>query len=100
MKNTKASSNDLTNMSLIKMFIIRDTEAQICHTPFFNRSTTVAKRMVASTVNNPESLIHDYPNQFQLHLIGYYDDTTGNVTLIEGDTLICQLDSLKKDVPK
>lgn len=73
------TNNKLTNMTLLKIFVIKDTKANIYHTPFFNRSNEVAMRMVGATANDESSLLNQYPQDYELQCIGHFDDTSGKI---------------------
>lgn len=61
------------------MFAIYDSKSQIFGFPFGARTPGEAQRQFDSLVNDPQTKISQYPEDFSLWLIGDYDDVTGHV---------------------
>lgn len=99
LSNNKATENEnpFDNMALKKIFSIKDSEANLWHTPFFNRSGTQAKRMVGMTVNDKNSILSQYPEQFEVYLLGHFNDHTGKITLLKEPNRLCGCETLVKD---
>lgn len=60
-----------------KAFSVRDSKAEIYHLPFFSNTTADAERSFRATVNNPQTTIHQFPEDFDLWMIGEYDQSVG-----------------------
>lgn len=80
----------------MNIFSIYDTKSQTYGRPFFERNQQTALRSVRMVVNNPtsENQYNKYPQDFELHVIGTYDDETG---VLEGHKpeKLCDLSKLK-----
>lgn len=70
------------------VFAIHDTKAQVFMQPFFSVNTQTGQRAFAAAVNEPDSLMHKYPQDYALFEIGEYDDVKGD---IDGYTTITNL---------
>lgn len=59
----------------LKVFTVYDSKVEAFLQPFFAESRGAALRMWQETVNNAQTSIHKYPEDFTLFEIGeYYDD--------------------------
>lgn len=67
----------------LKMFSIRDAKAEIFHSPYFNKSHGEAERNFAELVKDEKSMIHKYPQDFDLYFLGEYDDQTGKMEALD-----------------
>ena len=70
-------------MNEIGIYAIMDSKAEAFMQPFFAQTPGLAQRMCEGTVNDPNSQLNRYPEDFALWRIGSFDDRTGQVT---GDT--------------
>lgn len=62
---------------LLKIYSIRDAKAEIFNLPFFKNTHGEAERDFTNLVNNPESMVGKYPDDYDLYHLGSYDDQTG-----------------------
>lgn len=62
------------------MFVIYDNVAELYSSPFFNVRQEAAIRDVLRAALSDESEIFHAPKDYDLYLIGEYDDETGIVT--------------------
>lgn len=66
---------------MIKLiFTVYDSAAQAFLSTFEARTIEEATRMFRVTVNNPESQIHKFPEDYTLFLVGEFDQSTGILT--------------------
>ena len=63
----------------LKAFSIRDQKAEIYNTPYFQKTMGEAERSFAQGVNDPKTMLHKYPEDFDLYYLGEYDDQLGTV---------------------
>lgn len=56
-----------------------DSKAAIYSAPFFSPNDMTAVRDFARVVADPNTTIHHAPEDFTLHNIGAFDDTTGEI---------------------
>ena len=62
---------------LKKIYTIRDSKGEIYHTPFFQNTHGEAERSFRTAVNDPQTSIYKYPEDYSLWYMGEYDDNTG-----------------------
>lgn len=63
-----------------KLYSLKDTKLGKFGMPFVAPNDEIAKRMLHSTVNAGETTVAEYPEDFQLYLLGSYNDDTGELT--------------------
>lgn len=64
---------------ILNIYAIYDEAAAAYMSPFFLHNHGLATRAFADQVNNPDSQIHNHPEQFLLFHLGEYDDQTGEI---------------------
>lgn len=64
-------------MTVLFVCAVRDRALDAFMQPFFTQSLGVAERSFGDEVNRAESPMHAHANDYDLHLIGTYDDATG-----------------------
>lgn len=79
---------------------VRDTVSSTFGTPFFSQNQQTALRSVRMEVNNADarSVLHTHPADFELYVLGEFDDISGSFTLRETPLCVCRLDSLVVEV--
>lgn len=70
-------------MQKLKMFSVRDAKAEIYNAPFYKRSIGEAERDFKTALTDDKNPNAKYPEDFDLFLIGEYDDSTGLVTPLQ-----------------
>lgn len=78
----------------MKIFTVLDVKANAFANPFYAQNVGVAIRMLTDTAKNPESMIAMHPGDYQLWLIGEWDDHTGEINVEHENTLIGTIPSL------
>lgn len=66
---------------------VRDSAVNAFMPPFFSRHLGEAMRSFGDLVRDPQSNVSRHPVDFQLYLLGEYDDTTGLITSQEPQRL-------------
>lgn len=66
-----------------KAFSVRDSKTELFHLPFFTNTTADAERSFAATVNNSQTSINQFPEDFDLYMIGEYDQIKGKFLPLE-----------------
>lgn len=84
-------------MAKTELFSVKDVKSGTFESPFRSTNSVTAIRSFAHNVNNPELLIKEYPEDFDLYKIGEFDPDTGILTPIGPNRLIGAIDLLKKD---
>lgn len=62
---------------ILRSFAVYDVKADLYMTPFFMPSIGQAIRAFTDLVNDPQSHVHRYPDEFRLEAIGSFNDNTG-----------------------
>jgi len=84
-----------------KAFSVRDSKAEIYHLPFFSNTTADAERSFSATVNNSQTTIHQFPEDFDLWMIGEYDQELGLMIPLKTPIHLLKASAVKKqDSPR
>lgn len=84
----------------MKLFAVYDIKAKLYGPPQGQQSEVQAIRSMAAEVNRPDphNALYTHPEDFQLVLIGHYDENTGN---IDADhAVLAEATALIKKEPK
>lgn len=73
---------------ILKVYSIHDRKAGIYNRPFMESNEVIAKRNVERAFLDEDSTFYSYPNDFELVLLGTYDDLTGKFDLLDIPKLI------------
>lgn len=65
---------------ILKVFAMRDVKADAFGSPFFLPSEGVARRMLGEWVQDKRSEVAKYPSEFDMYLIGTFNNETGLMT--------------------
>lgn len=68
---------------ILKMYSIRDAKAEIFNKPFYQATHGEAERSFRRTVSDENTMMHMYPEDFDLYYLGEYDDNTGKVDSLD-----------------
>lgn len=68
---------------ILKMFGVYDVKAAAYLPPFFIVHVNLAKRTFSDCVNDPKHPFGMHPEDYSLHELGMFDDTTGRVESYE-----------------
>lgn len=77
----------------MKIFAIRDIKAESFGRPFFSVNPPMAMRELQTVVNEPGNSMATYAEDFQLFLIGEFDEITGKIVSDEPHH-ICSIQDL------
>lgn len=70
-----------------KIYAIRDIKAAHYGIPFFLPSNGIAIRSFSDLANDPKTTINKHPDDFQLFVIGEYDDNSGELVSLKPEFL-------------
>lgn len=68
---------------LLKVFAVRDGKAEFYMSPFFQKTMGEAERSFRSLVNDEKSIVHQYPEDYDLYYLGEYDDQSGKLAPLD-----------------
>lgn len=83
-------------MSVISVFSVRDVVSDTYGRPFYSFNTSTALRSLKSEVNNKVvgSVLFESPDDFELYLLGEFDDETGRFDLLDRMQFVVRCSSL------
>lgn len=61
----------------VKLYSVRDIVSKCYKAPFTAVAQGEAIRSFITAVDNPQTQLHQFPDDFELHEIGIWDDETG-----------------------
>jgi hypothetical protein len=64
---------------MLKFYSIRDGKSETYNKPFTEVSNGVALRNFMTAMENEDSMIKKYPEDFSLWQVGQFDETTGEI---------------------
>lgn len=75
---------------------LKDTAARFFGNPFTVQAVSQAVRSLRDEVNSKESTsdVCKHPADFELYLIGHFNDDTGVITPMESPDLVCRAKDL------
>lgn len=71
----------------MQIFTIRDSKAEAYMKPFYAENTAVAMRMIQESAMDNASMFRRYPSDFELYMIGKFDEKTGIIKGKDGVNL-------------
>lgn len=77
----------------MKLYAIRDLKANAFADPFHMPNDVIAARAVAAAKADSSTLLHKFPEDYQLWCLGDYNTETGQIS--EASVLICNITSLE-----
>jgi len=83
---------------LRKVYSIRDAKAEVFHPPFFKASHGDAERDFDRLTKDPQSMISQYPDDYDLYFLGTFDDIVGKLECLDTPQHIVKAVFLKKPV--
>lgn len=66
-----------------KVYSIRDTKSGVYWQPLHQKTHGEAERTFKSLVEDEKTLIHKYPEDFELYYLGEFNDETGKVDFLD-----------------
>lgn len=66
-----------------KLFLIRDSKSETFNPPFAARTHGEAERYFRTLVNNKETSIAKFPEDYDLYFIGDFDDQSGKLAPLD-----------------
>jgi len=79
----------------VKMFSVRDMKLNTWSSPWFFLHAGQAERTLYELVNGGESMLSKHPKDFELYMIGEFDDTTAELSSIPPVHIMTALSALK-----
>lgn len=74
-------------MKLVVM-AVRDEKANVWNTPFFTKHGVEGVRSFHAAVKDTTTMLHKFPEDFALYMLGYFDDETGTFELGERPAVV------------
>jgi len=71
------------------VFSVRDLKAEMFSRPFFSKAPGEAIRSFSMECENPESMLHRYPDDYQLYRVGEFNELTGELVYTGPSAPVC-----------
>lgn len=81
---------------ILEVFATRDLKLSVFSRPFFEINAIQAQRGLQVAVNDPNTQLYHYPEDFELMHLGSFDDVTGRFNLFDNPKFIVAALPLKK----
>lgn len=81
---------------ILKMYTIHDIVANVHRSPMFLRSDGEAVRLFDRVVNDPQTDVSKYPNDYHLYYCGDFDDQSARLTPVDVVVLLAKGGDFKK----
>lgn len=85
---------------MLQIYTVYDKKIQTYMSPSAVPHETVLTRNLTEVANDPASSIAKYPTDFELYLLGTFDQTTGVVTTSKQPQFVMNLSELITQPPK
>ena len=79
------------------LFTIWDSKAQAYAQPFCQTTNGLALRFLESLVNDPQTSLHKYPEDYTLFRIGRWDERNGSIEMDKAPVAIAKAQEYKKE---
>lgn len=84
---------------LKKIFSVRDIKVSVYNVPFYSDSEIQAIRNVhAAMANQPDMLISQFPQDYELYYVGEFEDVTGKMVSLDSPKFIINLTTIKAQI--
>lgn len=83
-------------MAITHVFAVRDNKAGMYHVPFCAQNAVIAARMLNQAVNDPNTQLSMFPEDFDLFQVGEFDDVAGKLEALTAPVFIVGCISFKK----
>jgi hypothetical protein len=81
---------------LLKIFAIYDSKSEIYNKPFFAPTAGAAIRDFELAINNEDSMLAKYPDDYTLFEVGVYEDTTCEIRAYDAKISLGSANEYKK----
>lgn len=78
---------------ILNVYAIFDKAVKSYSQPVFTQNDILIKRIVTQVLQDPQTDIAKYPDQYTVYHIGVYDNETGQLVDIENN-IVCEVISL------
>lgn len=83
-----------------QIFSLYDKKGQIYTTPFFFSQVGEATRALDGIVNNGQTQVSQYPDDFAMYKIGEFDDVSGKFKPCDVPEFIAEASQYKNPLPE
>lgn len=80
---------------ILRAFCVHDVKADLYNAPFFVPTRAQAERAFAGIVNDPQTELAKYPDDFRLVAVGVFNDQVGEMVPSKPE-LVCFASSVKR----
>lgn len=85
---------------VVPMFAVRDQKAEMYEMPMVFLNEATARRAFARVANDTNDTHGKFPEDFELHMLGSFDDSKGRLISLDAPQRVCSFLDLvpKKEV--
>lgn len=65
------------------IYSVRDAKSEIFNVPYYGNTHAEAERSFRTAVNDPQTSLNKFPEDFDLWYLGEYDTSTGQITALK-----------------
>lgn len=80
---------------MMKLYTVRDSKVGAYLAPFQAENNLTAVRYIQNVAMNPEAMLSKFPSDFELFLVGEFDDQTGRIFVSTHEALGKVIDLIK-----
>lgn len=73
----------------VKMYSVYDVKAKVHQYPFQSHNNFTAMRTFQATIQKADTMLAAYPEDFNLYLLGEFDDNSGIIVPMEKPEYVC-----------
>lgn len=85
---------------VLKIYSVRDSKAQLFGAPWYKNTHGEAERDFSRLVNDKNSTVSQFPEDFDLYYLGEYDDNTGKFMSLDTPQHVVKAIQVKSNEPK
>lgn len=83
-----------------QIFAIRDVKVSSYHTPFFTQNEIMAVRNLTAYLTNENSIISQFPEDYELFHLGSFDEITAKFTMFDNPKFVINAMSVVQNIQK
>lgn len=81
---------------LLQVFSVRDSKAEVFNTPWFAKNRGEAERIFTGLVRKEETMVSQFPEDYDLYHLGTYCDQKGTVESFDTPVHIAKAIQIKE----
>jgi len=83
---------------VVQCYSLYDIKSEVFHVPSYCPNDAAAMRMYQREIGKPNTILHEYPEDFRIFRVGQFNDQNGEIAKEVTPVFVCELKSLIKGV--